>query len=137
MVSIGGDLAFGLGVGAQPVNITLLTGGKSGERGIYITPTLNVTAGITAKAEGSINFSVGYYTGDPRNITASMLMGTTHAVQLSVKALEGASVGGSWTPADNSGNRFINGSFGLGVGVGFSLEYQYQYTPGYGPLWQW
>ncbi|WP_293683684.1 RHS repeat-associated core domain-containing protein, partial [Spirosoma sp. 48-14] len=133
-ISIGGDIAFGVGVGAQPLNFTLLTRGK--EPGIYLTPTFNITVGITAKAEGSVNFSTANYTGDPRNINSSMVTGITHAGAISFKALGGVSVGMSWAPTGD-GEGFIGKNVGIGVGIGFSLEYQRQSTPGVMPLWQW
>ncbi|MVZ63769.1 RHS repeat protein [Sphingobacterium humi] len=132
--SIGADFAYGGGGGVHPTNITILTRGK--DPGVYITPSYNFTAGITAKAEGSINFSTGYYTGNPRDIQASMLLGVNHAVNISVKALAGISFGVSYSNTDDD-YKFINKNVGIGVGVGFSLEYQRQITPTYGPFLQW
>lgn len=132
--SIGGDVAAFIGVGAQPVNFSILTRGK--EPGVYLTPTFTVNAGIGATASGGFSFGVSTYTGDPRNITSSMLSGSSHGGMITGGFLGDISIGGSRSSTGN-GNSFINGSIGIGIGFGAFGGYQYQYTPGAGKLWGW
>lgn len=133
-VSLGGSWASGVGAGIQPINVTILTRGKT--PGVYLAPSYTVLAGVTNKIEGGISFGPGYYTGDPHDIDADMIPGHSFGFNISGKLIDGISLGGSYSPTGN-GHGFINGNIGFGGGIGFALEGQYQYTFGYAPLWTW
>lgn len=135
-IGMGGDLAAFIGVGAQPINISIWTRGK--EPGIYLTPTFNVNAGFGSFVSGGFEFTASYYTDNPKDITANMLQGHTFGGMATGGYLGSLSVGGFYSPTNRSGTEgFINGSVGVGLGYGLFIGGQYQYTPGYGPLWQW
>src|SRR5690606_5346886 len=119
--------------GARPINFSILTRGK--EPGIYLTPTFNVNAGYGAFVSGGFEITTSFFTGNPHDITASMLQGETLGGMVTGGYLGSMSVGGSYSPTNRSGTEgFINGSVGVGLGYGLFIGGQYQYTPGYGPL---
>jgi RHS repeat-associated protein len=132
--SIGGDLAAYLGVGAQPVNFSILTRGKN--PGIYMTPSFNVNAGYGTFISAGFNLTLSNYTGDPRNITDKMLDGQSYGIIANGGYLGDFSIGGSYSPV-GPGDGFVNVTFGFGAGEGVFVGGQYQYTPGHGPLWEW
>ena len=90
------------------------------------------------KLGGGISFFVGWYTGDPREITRDMLTGNTYGGSVGGAIGIGASVSGTASPA--KGRYFI----GLGIefelgldaspATGIDLQGTYQYTPAVGPL---
>uniref|UniRef100_A0A0N4ZEB6 Ntox44 domain-containing protein n=1 Tax=Parastrongyloides trichosuri TaxID=131310 RepID=A0A0N4ZEB6_PARTI len=104
------------------------------EPGVYLTPTFNVNAGYGAFVSGGFDFTASYYTGNPQDITASMLQGHTFGGMVTGGYLGSLSIGGSYSPT-TSNTGFINGSVGFGLGYGVFIGGQYQYTPGYGSLW--
>ena len=114
-----------------------------GEAGIYYTPNINVRAGIGSYVSGGLNFSTGLFTGNPSNITASMLQGSTAGVVLTGTYIGKASLGASYSFTDKSGIGFINSEVGVGLGAGPGAGaggfggIQYQYTPGVGTIWKW
>lgn len=126
--AIGGDIALGGGVGAQPINFTILTRGK--DHGVYLTPTFNTYAGIGAFFSGGVELTISNYTGDPRKITASMLIGETNGGYATGGLLGDFSGGVTYSPATNV-HGFFNLSVGIGIGGGAFGGYNYQYTPGY------
>jgi len=126
--AIGGDIALGGGVGAQPINFTILTRGK--DPGVYLTPTFNTYAGIGAFFSGGVELTISNYTGDPRKITASMLIGETNGGYATGGLLGDFSGGVTYSPATNV-HGFFNLSVGIGIGGGAFGGYNYQYTPGY------
>jgi len=135
-ISLGGDIAAAFGVGAYPINISILTRGK--EPGIYYTPQVNANLGAGAFFSAGVEFTSSRFTGDPRNITASMMTGHTYGIMANGGYLEDFSVGVSFSPTDWSKKEgFVNGSGGFGVGVGAFGGAQYQYTIGVISLWQW
>src|SRR5690606_18968387 len=69
---IAGEWAYFVGIDVNTFNFTVLT---RGEAGIYYTPNINVRAGVGSYVSGGVNFSTGLFTGNPSNITASMLQG--------------------------------------------------------------
>src|SRR5690606_38135745 len=125
-ISMGGDIAAFIGVGAQPVNFSILTRGR--EPGVYLTPTFTINAVIGATVSGGFSFGASTFTGDPRNITSSMLIGNSHGGMVTGGFLGDISISGSYSNT-NDGHGFINGSIGVGVGFGAIGGYQYQYTP--------
>ena len=98
-VSLGGDFAGFVGMGAQPINFSILTRGK--EPGIYLTPSFSINVGGGAFVSGGINFGASQYSGDPRSINASMLTGQTHGVMGTGGIIGDVSVGGSYSPSGN------------------------------------
>lgn len=137
--SLGGDVGWWVGAGAQPINLTVLT--RSRDPGLYLTPSVNINAGMLAKGEGSYNITRSWYTGNPREITSSMLQGHTAGVNVSITAVAGGSAGISYSPVDPenpvSGGGFLNLNVGVTGGAGFSVSGQYQYTPGVTKLFGW
>jgi len=126
--AIGGDIALGGGVGAQPINFTILTRGK--DPGVYLTPTFNTYAGVGAFFSGGVELTISNYTGDPRKITASMVTGETNGGYATGGLLGDFSAGVTYSPATNV-HGFLNVSVGIGIGGGAFIGYNYQNTPGY------
>jgi|GEM_PF-580061 len=134
-ISIGGDFTQLIGgFGIEPFAFTILTRGKPGVPGLYMTPMFNLYAGGGTSFSGSVNLGLSWYTGDPRNISADMLTGHTFGAMATGGYIGSASVGGSYSPVTNT-TGFINVNGGIGIGYGAFVGGQYQYTPGYGKLW--
>lgn len=142
-VGISGDIAFFFGVGASPLNFTILT---RGDPGLYLTPTFNVQLGNSIKpGEGSATYSVGWYTGDPTKIRREMLTGHTFGGDIGLTIIEGGSVGASYSPIDIrnpiKGGGFVNVNANLSIGLdvgaitGMTINGTYQFTAGAAPLW--
>ena len=137
---LAGEWAYYIGVDVSTFNFTILT---RGEAGIYLTPYFSGRIGVGSYVSGGVNFSTGYFTGNPNNITASMLEGHTAGAVLSGVFIGKASVGGSYSFTDKRGIGFINSEVGIGLGVGPAAGaggfggIQYQYTPAYGTIWKW
>jgi hypothetical protein len=135
-IALGAEITGILGIGVQPITFSILTRGK--EPGIYYTPQVNANLGGGAFFSAGVEFTSSRFTGDPRNITASMMTGHTYGIMANGGYLADFSVGASFSPTDWSKKEgFINGSGGIGVGVGAFGGAQYQYTIGSIPLWQW
>ncbi|PJR04317.1 hypothetical protein CDL10_07055 [Avrilella dinanensis] len=137
---IAGEWAYFVGIDVNTFNFTVLT---RGEAGIYYTPNINVRAGVGSYVSGGLNFSTGLFTGNPSNITASMLQGHTAGVVLTGAYIGEASVGVSYSPTREASQGFINMNVGVGLGAGPAggaggfFGAQYQYTPAYGTIWKW
>lgn len=133
-IGLSGDVVGFVGLGSEPVNITFLTRGES--PGIYTVPAFNVYSGLGANYSGGIAFSKSYYTGNPRNITADMLIGYSEGFVVSGGFLGDVSIGGSYS-STGDGYGFINASGSIGLGEGAFVGYQRTYNPGYGKIWSW
>ena len=135
-IALGAEITGVLGIGVQPITFSVLTRGK--EPGIYYTPQVNANLGAGAFFSAGVEFTSSYYTGDPRNITASMMTGHTYGIMANGGYLGDVSLGASYSPTNSRGTQgFINASAGIGVGVGAFGGTQYQYTIGAIPIWQW
>ncbi|HTO16568.1 MAG TPA: hypothetical protein VLZ83_12410 [Edaphocola sp.] len=135
-IALGAEITGILGIGVQPITFSILIRGK--EPGIYYTPQVNVNLGAGAFFSAGVEFTSSYFTGDPRNITASMMTGHTYGIMANGGYLADVSLGASYSPTNSRGTQgFINRSAGIGVGVGAFGGAQYQYTIGVIPLWQW
>lgn len=133
-ISIGGDIAGFFGVGAQPVNFTLLTRGH--DPGIYLTPSFSVKLGGGGAVSGGVSFASSTYTGDSRDITADMLLGNTWGITAGGGRMGFVSAGLSFSPTGN-GQGFVNRETSLGFGFGGFVGFQYQNTTGNGPVLKW
>ncbi|HTO16581.1 MAG TPA: hypothetical protein VLZ83_12480 [Edaphocola sp.] len=133
-IALRAELTGILGMGVQPINFSILTRGK--EPGIYYTPSVNANLGGGAFFSAGIEFTSSCFTGDPRNITASMMPGDTYDIMANGGYLVDVSLSASFSPTDWSKREgFLNRSEGIGVGVFGGA--QCQYTIGVIPLWQW
>jgi len=117
---------------------------QRGDPGLYLTPTFGLSAGTGVKTTGSATLGVGWFTGNPQNISRSMLIGHTFGASVSGAFILGAGVCGSYSPVNPSRpfadggfiNFSVSGEVGLDASPATSVSIQgnYQYTPAVGPL---
>ena len=138
-IGLSTNIAVFFGVGTTPINFTFLTRGK--EPGLYFTPTVNASSGDGIEANAGVSFGRGIYTGNPRNITSSMLKGSSYGLSVGLGLAIDASVGASYAPT-GQGTGFINTSGQVGVGMEGSpatvvnIQGTYQNTTIVSPIFQ-